>query len=112
MTPEERELLESYAAGARPSRVSAGEYLQSQRAMAPGSGATDDQRTQAIVAGQAFEDQHIASQLNPSMPLMPQALSLTPGNTHPGGDAAARAEFENNPAGASKGTVYVYEPPL
>lgn len=50
--------------------------------------------------------------LDPSFDLPAQALAVQPGTTHPGGDEAAASEYLRKPAEASKGTVFVYEPPL
>ncbi len=50
--------------------------------------------------------------LQPSFSLLPQALSVQPATTHPGGDAAARDEWIRNPTEAAKGKVFVYDVPL
>lgn len=50
--------------------------------------------------------------LDPSFDLAPQALAVQPSTTDPKGDDDAAASFLRKPEEASKGTIYVYEPPL
>jgi hypothetical protein len=63
-------------------------------------------------AEEASGHQGIVDQLDPSMPLLPQALAAQPASTNPDGDEAAQKEWMRNPEGSAKGTVFVYEPPI
>lgn len=54
----------------------------------------------------------IENQLNPDLPLVPQALAMQPGTTHPGGDQAAKDEWLRQPGGDPTGSVVVYDMPL
>ncbi len=87
LTPEEQAELDS---------------LLAQRAHAAPTGAGG-----AGAAGPPLEDM-----LDPSFDLVPQALATQPATTHPGGDDTAQSEFLRKPGESSKGTVFVYEPPL
>jgi hypothetical protein len=94
----------------------------------PGVKLSDEERTGALQAMQGKEDEYIQQwgaaepepepepepelTLNPQYDLPPQALAASPSTTHPEGDEAAADEFIRRPEGASKGTVFVYEPPL
>jgi hypothetical protein len=53
------------------------------------------------------EAQRLAGMLDPRFSLVPQILAMQPNTSHPGGDAAAKQDFE-----AGKTPVYVYEPPV
>lgn len=66
---------------------------------------------QALAMGPPTPENDLVSRLNPSLPLVPQALAIQPATTHPDGDEAAKNEWivQGEP---QKGTVYVYEPPL
>jgi hypothetical protein len=93
--------------------LSAEEYQELQKLLTtPGLKLDDETRTRALQARATFDDQHLAKQMNPSLPLLPQALSTQPGNTHPEGDDGANRDWLENPQGAAAGTVFVYEPPL
>ena len=61
----------------------------------------------AGAAGPPLEDM-----LDPAFDLPAQALATQPSTTHPGGDETAEADFLRKPEDASKGTIFVYEPPL
>lgn len=105
--------------------LSAEEYLEMKRLIdTPGLDLSDEERTRAINAVQAFDNQSasafgaapaapttpdITTRLDPNSDLMPQVLAIQPATTHPGGDEAAG---EAGAAGAPSGTIYVYEPPL
>jgi hypothetical protein len=53
------------------------------------------------------EVQRLAGMLDPRFSLVPQVLAMQPNTNHPGGDEAARKDFE-----AGVKPVYVYEPPV
>jgi len=55
------------------------------------------------------EAEQLAASVDPTMPVLPQVLALEPGTNHPGGEEAAKAEWQ---AGAGGRGVYVYEPPI
>jgi len=67
---------------------------------------------QALAMGPESPPNDLVSRLNPSLPLIPQALAVQPATTHPGGDEAAQNEWLAGGGANSKGTVFVYEPPL
>lgn len=79
---------------------------------APNSKLTDETRTAALQAIQEFEDQNLNAslQLDNRFSLLPQALSVQPGTTHPAGDEAAADEWQRGEG--KEGTVIVYDVPL
>ncbi|HLV20146.1 MAG TPA: hypothetical protein VKZ49_04660 [Polyangiaceae bacterium] len=59
--------------------------------------------------GISQEAEQLAAAVDPSMPLLPQVLSLESPTTHPGGEDGAESEWR---AGGGGRGVYVYEPPV
>lgn len=53
----------------------------------------------------------LVRQLDPMLPLQPQALAVQPATTHPGGDEAAAAEWASGRLDNPNGIVAVYEAP-
>lgn len=64
-----------------------------------------------IIGGEAKPDETemLAGQLDPRYDLIPQALALFPATTHPGGDEAAKREFQTQGRGD---VTFAYEPPV
>ena len=97
--------------------LSAAEIEENERALAPGSGISDEERTIRLQVQQAYQDESLNRgtarlEMNPSFSLVPQALSVQPATTHPLGDKAARKEWVVKPEGTPQGTVIVYDVPL
>jgi hypothetical protein len=92
------------------------DYKDALAALKQGSGVGDEARTFALQIQQEWEDQHppaakMTTQVSPDFPVLPQVLATAPATTHPGGDQAAADEWVRA-SGQSKGTVFVYEPPV
>jgi hypothetical protein len=104
--------------------LSAEEMAEVERLLAPGSGISDEVRTQLLQRRSAMQDEHLSRsvpapapsgaelKLNNSLSLLPQALAVMPASTHPGGDQAAEAEFKATGGASAKGSVFVYDVPL
>lgn len=83
----------------------------------PNAKLSDDERTLLLQYRDTYENAHAAAQgvdqqLDPSLPLAPQALALSPATTHPEGDNKAAEDYIRNPEKAASGAVFMYEPPL
>lgn len=120
ITAEQYEKMEKLVSGPRPEGVSdefwngviqqvqeyRDTYTQATNTAAgwqgPGTGAPQAQAPAGPDPGQ----------LDPNLPLLPQALATQPGSTHPQGDEAAAAEYMRSGGASAKGSVMVYEPPL
>lgn len=107
-------------------KPSAEDYQTAVAALAPNSGVSEEARSIALQIKQAFEDpdptaplvnpqapaQTPPPQLDPSMPLLPQALAVSPATTDPAGDDAAKDKWLIDGGKGAKGTVIYYEPTL
>lgn len=83
----------------------------------PNAKLSDEERTLLLQYRDTYENAHAAAQgvdqqLNPSLPLLPQALTLQPASTHPEGDEKAGEDWIRDPEKASQGAIFMYEPPL
>lgn len=77
---------------------------ESMRVLGPGAGA-------AMAPTQDQLAQRVLSQLDPTHPIAPQVLSISPATTHPDGDDAAKDEWHRGDLSNPNGRVVVYEAP-
>lgn len=100
--------------------LDAEEMKEIERLLAPGSGISDEVRTQLLEARNQMQDEHLSGtlgpeqglSLNPNFSLIPQALAVQPATTVPEGDQAAEAEWVRSGGPTATDTLLVYDVPL